>query len=205
MRVQSAFFVLPMLFVLVMPAVATALAIGDAIPAIPSQIAQLHDTDGRDIKIADVSGAKGTLVIFTCNHCPFVKAWESRIVVLGNAYSKKGIGVIAINSNDPAAAAEDGFEPMQQRAKEKGFEFPYAVDATSGIAKAFGASKTPEAFLFDASGRLAYHGAIDDNSADAAAVRSHYLEDALEAVQAGKPASPSETKALGCGIKFRGA
>jgi peroxiredoxin len=185
---------------LLVPVHALALSIGDPIPA---KSDQLKDVDGRDIKIADVSGAKGTLVIFTCNHCPYVKAWEDRIVALGNQYSEKGIGVVAINSNDPKAAPDDGYEQMQARAKEKGFKFPYAVDETSAVAKAFGASKTPEAFLFDASGKLAYHGAIDDNSEDANAVKDHYLGDALAAVEAGKPVAKAETKALGCGIKFR--
>ena len=185
---------------LILPVQSLALSIGDAIPA---KIDQLKDVDGRDIKIADVSGAKGTLVIFTCNHCPYVKAWEDRMVALANQYSEKGIGVVAINPNDPKVFPEDGYEQMQQRSKEKGYKFPYAVDETSGIAKAFGASKTPEAFLFDASGKLAYHGAIDDNSENASAVKEHYLADALAAVEAGKPVAKSETKALGCGIKPR--
>jgi peroxiredoxin len=186
--------------VLLVPHHALAIDIGDAIPA---KSDQLKDVDGRAIKIADVSGAKGTLVIFTCNHCPYAKAWEDRIVSLGNQYSEKGIGVVAINSNDPKSTPEDGYEQMQQRSKEKGFKFPYAVDETSGIAKAFGASKTPEAFLFDASGKLAYHGAVDDNSEDPNAVKDHYLKDALESVEAGKPVARAETKSIGCGIKFR--
>jgi len=191
-----------MLSVVIAPAMALALSIGDEIPA---KNEQLKDTDGRAIKIADVSGAKGTLVIFTCNHCPYVKAWEDRIVALGNQASEKGIGVVAINSNDPKVAPDDGYEQMQQRSKDKGMKFPYAVDETSAVAKAFGATKTPEVFLFDASGKLAYHGAVDDNSESADAVKSHYLKDALEAVETGKPVSNTETKALGCGIKFRGA
>lgn len=185
---------------LVSPAFAFALAIGDALPM---KDTRMQSTDGREVSIGDVAGSKGSLVVFTCNHCPYVKAWEDRIVSLGNDYSKKGIGVIAINPNDPKVSRDDGFEAMQQRAKDKGFGFPYAVDATSGIAAAFGATKTPEAFLFDGAGKLVYHGAVDDNSEDAGDVEEHYLRDALEAVLAGKPADPAETKALGCGIKFR--
>jgi len=200
MRSKSLIAVLQTLAVLVAPVTALALSLGDPIPA---KTEQLKDVDGRQIKITDVSGAKGTLVIFTCNHCPYAKAWEDRIVAIGNEYSEKGVGVVAINSNDPKAAEEDGYDEMQKHAKTKNYKFPYAVDETSGIAKAFGATKTPEVFLFDASGKLAYHGAIDDNSEDAKAVKSHYLKDALEAVEAGKAASPAETKALGCGIKFR--
>jgi len=184
------------------PVVALALSTGDAIPA---KTDPLKDTDGRQIKIADVSGAKGTLVVFTCNHCPYAQAWEDRIVALGNEYSEKGIGVVAINSNDPKVAPEDGLEEMQKRVKDKSFKFPYAVDETSAVAKAFGASKTPEVFLFDAQGKLAYHGAVDDNSEDPNAVKEHYLKDALDAVATGRPVANAETKALGCGIKFRGA
>lgn len=188
------------LLALLLPTAAWALATGDAIPM---KDAKLQNVDGREISIAEIAGAKGTLVVFTCNHCPFAKAWESRIVALGNDYGKRGIGVVAINSNDPKVAADDGFEPMQQRAKEKGYEFPYAVDSTSDVARAFGATRTPEAFVFDASGKLVYHGAVDDNSEDPAAVQAHFLRDALEALLAGKPVSNAETKALGCSIKFR--
>ena len=183
-----------------LPTIASALAIGDAVP---SKTEKLKNVDGKEVTIGEEAGAKGTLVVFTCNHCPYVKAWEDRIAALGNEYEKKGIGVIAINSNNPEKNTEDGFEGMQARAKEKNLGFPYAVDATSGVAKAFGATKTPEVFLFDANGKLAYHGAVDDNSESAEGVKAHYLKDAMDAVLAGKAASPAETKALGCGIKFR--
>jgi peroxiredoxin len=202
MRARLSLMLSTAVSVLLLPALALALSIGDDMPA---KTDLLKDTDGRQIKIADVSGAKGTLVVFTCNHCPYVKAWEDRLVALGNEYSEKGIGVVAINPNDPKRNPEDDYEHMQQRVKEKNFKFPYAVDETSGIAKAFGATKTPEVFLFDGAGKLVYHGAIDDNSEDAGAVKSHYLKDALEAVSTGKPVGTTETKALGCGIKFRGA
>jgi peroxiredoxin len=186
--------------IVLLPSTVFALAIGEGIP---SKDHKLKNVDGKEITLAEKAGEKGTLVVFTCNHCPYVKAWEDRIAALGNEYSKKGIGVVAINSNNPAKNADDGFEGMQQRAKDKKLDFPYAVDETSGVAKAFGATKTPEVFLFDAQGKLAYHGAVDDNSESAEGVKAHYLKDALDAVIAGKPASPAETKALGCGIKFR--
>lgn len=196
MRLKSATFVL---CALLLPSVASALAIGDAIP---SGDTKMKNVDGTELSIGGVAGAKGTLVVFTCNHCPYAKAWEDRIVSLGNEYAKLGIGVIAINPNNPAVAAGDSYELMQTRAKQKGFAFPYTVDATSGVAKAFGATKTPEVFLFDAAGKLAYKGAVDDNSESADKAEAHYLKDALAAVVAGKPATPAETKALGCGIKF---
>jgi peroxiredoxin len=163
---------------------------------------KMKNVDGRDLSIADVTGKNGTLVIFSCNHCPFVKSWEGRIAAIGNEYLDKGIGVIVINANDPAAFAEDRFEEMQRRAKTLGFRFPYVVDATSEVARAFGATKTPEVFLFDAAGRLVYHGAVDDNKSGTD-IEKPYLRDALEALLAGKPVAVAETKFMGCAIKFR--
>jgi peroxiredoxin len=170
----------------------------------PSAEVKMKGVDGKSLSIADAAGAKGTLVLFTCNACPWVKAWEDRIAELGNRYRERGVGVIAVNPNDPRAVAEDGYEEMQRRAKEKGFRFPYVVDATSEVAAAFGATRTPEAFLFDAQGRLVYHGTIDDNAKQPEKVEARYLRDALEAVVAGKTPAVQETKALGCTIKFRG-
>lgn len=169
----------------------------------PMTDVKMKSTDGREVTIASVAGKKGTLVVFTCNHCPWAKMWESRIAEIGNAAAKKGLGVIAINANDPAAYPEDGFDGMQARAKKLGLKFAYAVDATSDIARAFGASKTPEAFVFDASGALVYHGTVDDNARDAKAVKDRWLQQAVDAVVAGKPVATAETKALGCSIKYR--
>lgn len=170
---------------------------------IPKADVKMKNVDGRELSIADVRGEKGTLVIFSCNHCPFVVAWEERIAKLGNEFQKRGVGVIQINSNDPAKVPADSFEAMQKRAKERGFEFPYVVDADSGVARAFGATRTPEVFLFDAEGKLVYHGAIDDNHKDAKAVNAHYLRDALEALVNGREIATKTTKAVGCTIKFR--
>ncbi len=166
---------------------------------------QMRNVDGQMVSIRSVKKDKGTLVIFSCNHCPYVKAWEERIVEIGNEAMDKGIGTIAINSNDPNNRPEDSFEQMQARARDKGMKFPYVVDETSGVARAYGATKTPEVFLFDANDKLVYHGAIDDNSEDASGVKTPYLRQALEAVLTGQPVPMAETKALGCGIKFRGA
>ena len=179
----------------------SALAIGAKIPMADAKIKSA--TDGKEITLAKAAGKKGTLVVFTCNHCPYAMAWEQRIVELGNTYSKKGIGVVLINSNDPNSATKnDTFEATQQRAKERGMQFAYAMDDKSAIAKAFGAQKTPEAFLFDQSGKLVYHGTIDDNHEDATKVEKRYLKDAMESVLTGKAPAVKETKSLGCGIKF---
>ena len=177
-----------------------ALTIGASIPMAD---VTMKGVDGKDLAIADVKKPAGTLVVFTCNHCPFAKMWESRIVELGNAYMTRGVGVIAINANDPKAFEEDSFEIMQQRAKDRGMQFPYVVDATSNLARAFGATRTPEAFLFDKDGKLVYHGTIDDNGEEPSKVEKPYLKDALEAVTAGREVAVKETKSIGCGIKFR--
>jgi len=177
-----------------------ALAIGKAAPMASVKMAGV---DGKNLSIAEVKGAKGTLVIFTCNSCPWAQAWESRIAELGNTYTKQGIGVIAINSNDPSVKAEDDMPAMQERAKTLGLEFPYVVDATSDVARAFGATRTPEAFLFDAKGKLVYHGAVDDNAHKPDQVSARWLNDALAATAGGKVVATKETKSLGCTIKYR--
>jgi peroxiredoxin len=176
-----------------------ALSLGDKAP---STSVKMKNVDGREVSIADVAGKEGTLVIFSCNHCPFVKAWQDRIASIGNAAKGKGVGVIVINSNDPASFPEDSFAEMQKRAQQLGFIFPYVVDATSDVARAFGATRTPEAFLFDKDGKLVYHGAIDD-SQKADQVSTRYLQDATDSLLSGKQIANKETKFVGCGIKYR--
>ena len=182
------------------PATPAALAIG---ATAPMRTTRMRGVDDRSVSIADVAGPQGTLVVFTCNHCPWAQAWEARLTALGNQYRARGIGVIAINSNDPAQHAEDGFEEMQRRARAAGMQFPYVVDATSGVARAFGATRTPEVFLFDRRGHLAYHGAIDDNAHEPDQVQQHSLRDALAAVVAGRAPATPETRSVGCTIKLR--
>jgi peroxiredoxin len=169
----------------------------------PNAGIKMKNVDGKELSITSAAGEKGTLVIFTCNHCPWAKAWESRIVELGNTFSKQGLGVIAINPNDPSAYDVDRIEVMKERAKKTGMAFPYVVDATSDVARAFGATKTPEAYLFDRSGKLVYHGAIDDNANEPDKVSKRFLKDAIEAMIQGRSVAVAETKALGCSIKFR--
>jgi peroxiredoxin len=181
---------------------ASALGIGDPIP---KGTITMKNVDGRNLTIASAAGPKGTLVLFSCNHCPWVRAWEDRMVRVAADARKRGIGVIAINSNDPAAYAEDSYAKMVTRAKEHGYGFPYVVDATSEVAIAFGATHTPEAFLFDSHGKLVYHGAVDDNARQPDQVKATWLADAVVATSAGKPVPLAETKALGCSIKFRGS
>ena len=169
----------------------------------PKAEVKMKGVDGAWHTLKDVAGEKGTLVLFSCNACPWVKKWEDRMSSIGNTYQTKGVGVIMINANDPNKVAEDGYDEMVARAKAKAFGFPYVVDATSEVARAFGATRTPEAFLFDAKGKLIYHGAIDDNASDAKAVDVPYLKNALNALIAGESIPKAQTKALGCSIKFR--
>lgn len=176
------------------------LAIGASVPMTEVKMAGV---DGKSVSIADIKGAKGTLVVFTCNSCPWAQAWEQRIADLGNSYAKRGVGVIAINSNDPSVKPDDDFAAMEKRAKALGLEFPYVVDGTSDVARAFGATKTPEAFLFNAKGKLIYHGAVDDNAREPEKVASRWLNDALVATVGGKAVAVKETKSLGCSIKFK--
>jgi len=181
---------------------ADTLAIGASIPKASTK---MKNVDGKEVSLADVAGQKGTLVIFTCNACPFAKAWQDRIVDLGNSFASRGVGVIAVNSNDPAIVPEDGYDLMKERAEKAKMGFPYVVDAGSEVALAFGATRTPEAFLFDATGQLVYHGTIDDNAKEPGSVTKTYLKDALTAVVEGKAVPLAETKAIGCGIKFKKA
>jgi hypothetical protein len=169
----------------------------------PMRETLMKGVNGRDYSLAAIAGTKGTLVVFTCNACPWAKLWQARVAALGNAAAKQGLGVIAINANDPEQNAEDGFAEMVQRAKKLGYKFPYVVDATSEVARAFGATRTPEAYLFDAKGLLVYHGTVDDNARDPRAVKSPWLQQAVDAVVAGHSVETAETKAMGCSIKFR--
>jgi len=166
---------------------------------------RMKGTDGKEYSIKDVRGAKGTLVMFSCNTCPWVVAWEDRIASIGNSAKQKGLGYIVINSNSTDTSPKDGMDEMKKRAKKRNFQFPYVMDETSDVARAYGASKTPEVFLFDADLKLVYHGAIDDNAKNPDEVEEAYLEDAIDALLAGEEIAKKETKALGCTIKFRPA
>lgn len=183
------------------PALAGGVHLGDAIPMAETK---MMNVDGKNVTFAQAQGEKGTLIVFSCNGCPWVVAWQDRMVELGNRFAKEGVGVVFVNSNDPKAAKADGYDAMKERSKELGMKFPYVVDETSDVARAFGATRTPEAFLFDAKGKLVYHGTIDDNAKKPEEVSATYLADALSAVVAGKDVPVAETKALGCTIKFRG-
>lgn len=167
---------------------------------------KLKNVDGSFVSMSDYPDAKGFTVIFTCNHCPFAKAYEDRIIAIHNKYSPKGMPVIAINPNDPAVVAADSFEAMKKRAKEKNFPFPYLVDETQEVYKTYGATRTPHVFVLKRESKdliVSYIGTIDDNYKDANEVRQHYLPDALDAILRGTTPDPAVTKAIGCTIKTK--
>lgn len=168
---------------------------------------KLKNVDGTTVSLSDYPDAKGFIVIFTCNHCPFSVAYEDRIIALDANFKAKGYPVIAINPNDPEVVPADGFKEMQQRAAEKGFKFPYLLDEGQKVYPIYGATRTPHVYLLNKDGKslkVAYIGAIDDNSQDAEAVSAKYLENAVNALLAGKSPDPDFTKAIGCTIKSSG-
>lgn len=176
----------------------TVLTLGSKMPDF-----SLPATDGRTYSSSSFSNAEVLIIIFSCNHCPYVQAYENRIIQIQNKYKEKGVQVVAINSNDAVKYPEDSFSEMQKRAEEKGFNFPYLYDETQDIARAFGATHTPELFVFNKERKLVYFGKIDDNWQNETRVRNKYLENALDELLSGKTISVPETFAIGCTIKWK--
>jgi peroxiredoxin len=163
----------------------------------------LKGTDDRVHRADDHAKAKVLGVIFTCTHCPYAQAGERRLIPTQRDYAGRGVQFVLVNANDPAKYPADSFEQMQRRAKDKEYPFPYVMDETQDVAKQYGATSTPEIFLFDEKRILRYHGAPDDNYEDVNAVREPYLRDALDALLAGKSPRTRETKPVGCTIKWK--
>ena len=164
----------------------------------------LLNVDGSTVSLSDYEHQKGVILIFTCNTCPFTKAYEERIIQLHNTYASMGFPVIAINSNNPKISPDDSFEHMKARALEKSYPFPYLKDEQEEVCIAYGASRTPQVYLLERSGdgfKIAYMGAIDDNSLDPRSVANRYLEKAIRALREGNRPNPDITRAIGCTIK----
>ena len=164
----------------------------------------LKNIDNKKVSLKDFKDAKGYIVIFTCNHCPYAQAYEDRIVALDKKYKKLGYPVIAINPNNPAKQKDDSFELMKIKAKEKGFTFPYLFDEGQKIYPQYGATKTPHVYILQKTAKgnvVKYIGAIDDNYGDEKAVKTKYAENAVDALLKNKEVSVKETKAIGCSIK----
>lgn len=186
---------------LALPALAQGYQVGDV-----AEDFRLKGVSGKMVSMADYEDAKGFIVIFSCNHCPYVKASEDRIIALHEKFAPMGYPVIAINPNDPELQPEDSYKNMQKRAKEKGFEFPYVVDETQHVARTYGATRTPHVFLLEREDNdelvVRYIGAIDDNTRDPEAVEHRFVEEAVAALESGENPSPTNTKAIGCTIKW---
>jgi peroxiredoxin len=168
----------------------------------------LRNVDGKMVALADDQAAKGYIVVFTCNTCPYAKAYESRIIGLHQQYAPQGYPVVAINPNDAATVPGDSYAAMQAQAKSKKYKFPYLQDETQQVAHTFGATRTPHLYVLTRQGSdfvVSYIGAIDDNSEDARLVKTKYVETAMSEILAGKPVSTASTKAIGCTIKWKKA
>ena len=169
---------------------------------------KLKNVDGRMVSLADWKDAKGFIVIFDCNTCPYSKAYNDRIIGLNDKYAGQGYPVVAINANDASDSPGDSFEKMVDYAKKKGYTFPYLIDETQTVARTFGATNTPHVFVLSRSGKdlkVAYIGTVDDNARNASAVSKKYVEEAVDALMNGKAAPTPKTKAIGCGIKWKDA
>ncbi len=162
----------------------------------------LPGIDGKTLSLRELSVGKAVVLNFTCNHCPYAKAYEDRFMDIVRAYSPKGIAFAAINSNDAATYPEDSFEKMKERAASRGFNFPYLYDETQQTARAYGAVCTPHVFIV-VDGKIAYEGRIDDNWKEPAAAKHHDLRDALDAIVAGRPIPNPNTNPMGCSIKWK--
>lgn len=163
----------------------------------------LKNVDGSLFSLADIDNAKGYIVTFTCNECPFAKMYEDRLIELHKTYAPQGYSVVAINPNTSGENEKEGFEAMQKRAKEKNFPFVYLVDEGQKIYPQYGAVRTPHVFLLDKERKVQYIGSIDDNARSAEDVKVKYIEEAISALEKGEKPNPNLTKAIGCPVKAK--
>jgi hypothetical protein len=168
---------------------------------LPKPDLKLMDISGKDVTLGGSQKANGLLVMFSCNTCPVVIANQSRTNGICQYAGTKDIGVVLLNSNEGNRSESESLAAMQDYAKEQNYKWAYAVDKNSELANAFGANRTPECFLFDKSGKLVYHGAIDDNPSDINGVSRHHLQQAIDEMVSGKPITVKESRSIGCTIK----
>lgn len=169
----------------------------------PAPPFSLPGVDGKTWSLHDFASKPYLLVVFSCNHCPYVQAWEGRLIAIGKEYGPKGVGVVLINSNETVHYPQDGFEQMAKRAKEKGYPFPYLRDDTQEVARAYGALVTPHPMLFGPDRRLLFQGRIDDNVDRPDLVKERYLKAALDAALAHRPIPRAELPVVGCSVKWK--
>jgi peroxiredoxin len=164
---------------------------------------RLPGVDGKEYSSSDFKDKKILIVVFSCNHCPYVQAYEDRMIAVQLDYTAKGVQLIAINSNDITNYPDDSFSQMIERANKKGFNFPYVRDENQSTAEAYGATHTPQFFVFDEQRKLCYSGKMDDNWKEPENVKETYLRDVVEALLKGKEIQVPETFSIGCTIKWR--
>ena len=164
----------------------------------------LPDTEGAKVALSDFDGNRVLLVMFICNHCPYVKHVRHELARLGRDYASRGVGMVAINANDAAAYPEDSPEKMRAEKASAGYPFPYLYDETQEVAKAYGAACTPDFFVFDGDRRLAYRGQLDDaRPGNGEPVTGHDLRAALDALLAGQPVAETQRPSMGCKVKWK--
>ena len=177
---------------------ATGFGIGDADPSFT-----LTDTEGAEHAVPAADAPPATVLIQTCNHCPYVVAWNPRLSAVAEEYAPRGVRFLAFSSNDPARYPADSPERMAQFVRDNDWPIPYAYDESQDVARALGSERTPEVFVLDAEQRLAYHGAPDSDHQDPSQ-NAAWLRAALDDVLAGRPVGRAETPARGCSVKWRG-
>ncbi|MFM7035288.1 MAG: thioredoxin family protein [Planctomycetia bacterium] len=164
----------------------------------------LSNIDGRTLSLADVAGTKATVVMFICNHCPFVKHVADQLAILGRDFIPRGVGFVAISSNDVSTHPSDSPEQMVHEAEARGYPFPYLYDDTQEVAKAYRAACTPDFYLFDATGSLVYRGQLDaSRPGNGIPVTGSDLRTAIDDLLAGRTPSPDQTPSIGCNIKWK--
>ena len=162
---------------------------------------KMLSTDGSQYNLNDVKKENGTLVVFTCNTCPFVVMWEDRYLLLEKICNENNVGMVYVNSNEKKRDGDDSIEEMRLHSKKNNYKAPYIVDKNSELANAFNAKTTPHIFLFDSKDKLSYSGSIDDNYESAKDVSSFYLKDAILQMSNNKEITLKSTKPIGCSIK----
>lgn len=178
--------------------VSGAFPLGSAIPRF-----ELQGVDGAKFSSGSLSGAKATLIVFTCNHCPYVQGSDAMFIETAKRFMPDGLKVVAISSNDPGQYPEDSFEKMKDKSKRLGLPYPYLFDETQDVARSFDAQCTPECYLFNGEGKLVYHGAINDSPRDPSRATKNFLADAVATTLEGGEPKPGFVHPIGCSIKWR--
>lgn len=176
----------------------SAFPLGSLIPSF-----KLPSTEGGEFSSDSLKGAKATLIVFTCNHCPYVQGSDALLIETVKKFHVDGLKVVAISANDSNQYPEDSFDMMKQKSEKLKLPYPYLYDESQQVARSFDAQCTPECYLFNKEGKLAYHGAINDSPRDASRVTKNFLEGAIAAVLEGSEPSPSFVHPIGCSIKWR--